>query len=119
MTNRELLKKILKDKPIRIDGLVTKQILEIIYIIKQVYNVKENTLSSWNGYSIKPFTNCNYIYFDSKSRTIRKGIRTWKDKKWLIYADINTLESLLNESTSANAVYKELKHKQTYNWRYD
>lgn len=119
MTNRELLKEILKDKPIRIRGLIAKQIIEIIDILKQVYNIKENTLSAWNGYTTKPFMNCDYIYYHSKSRTIKKGVYSYKTKKWLLYCDINTLESLLNESTSVNAVYKELKHKQTYNWRYE
>lgn len=118
MTNKELLRKILSNRRIKIYGLTTSNILYILDVLNNTYNVKKNANSVWNG-SANPhrkfpswqhrdiYDEYDFIYFDPKSRTIRKG-RFVKDNerfhnKSLTLSHIKILSSLLNEDT-------DLKH---------
>lgn len=113
MTNKELLKKLLADKPINIRFLENYQIYLIILQLGYVFNIKENGNSAIlkGGNFNNTFGNYDYIYFSKNSRTIRKGnFKGVYPYTFICYRELNILMKLLNETYDLQLLMKELKN---------
>ena len=115
MTNKELLKKLIVDKPINIRFLEEYQIYLIIQKLGYTFNIRKNCNSAilQGGDFHNTFGNYDYIYFSKNSRTIRKGnFKGIYPYTYISYRELNVLMHLLDENYNLELLMKQLENEE-------